>query len=355
MSDRFRIDSHKLSYHILRLHQWLQGKNVYPIYIEIGLHRGCNHQCIFCAFDFLKYKPQTLDFQKIKRFILQAKAKGVKAILYSGEGEPLLHQDAAEIIKFTRQAGIDVALASNGVMLTPEISRKILPYLSWLKISLNAGTKTTYIKVHKAKPDDFDLVLGNLKAAVAIKNKHGYPCVIGAQSVLLKDNFHEMEGLAKKLRALGLDYLTIKPYSWHCFSQNKLKINFQQPDLLALQKRLQRYSKGKFKVIFRSNAMAKLNEEKPYLSCLGVSFVAHIADTGNVYPCTVFVGNKKFSFGNIYSDSFKNIWEGKRRRRVLKELHRNWDIQRCRKSCRIDEINRYLWELKHPVEHVNFI
>jgi radical SAM protein with 4Fe4S-binding SPASM domain len=355
MLDRFKIDSHKLSYHIPRLHQWLQGKNIYPIYVEIGLFRGCNHRCIFCAFDFLKYKPQTLDTQRVKKFILQAKAKGVKAILYSGEGEPLLHKDAVEIIRFTRQAGIDVALASNGVMMNPEIAMKIIPSLSWLKISLNAGTRTTYIKVHKARRGDFDLVLRNLKAAVAIRNKYGYSCTIGAQSVLLTDNFYEMEKLAKKLRALGVDYLAIKPYSWHCFSRNKLKVNFQQPDLLALQKRLQRYSAGKFAVIFRSNAMAKMNEEKPYLSCLGFSFATHVADTGNVYPCTVFIGNKKFRFGNICTDSFKKIWEGKLRKRVLKELYRSWDIQRCRGSCRIDEINRYLWELKHPVEHVNFI
>ena len=27
----------------------------------------------------------------------------------------------------------------------------------------------------------------------------------------------------------------------------------------------------------------------------------------------------------------------------------------CKVSCRMDEVNRYLWELRVPPEHVNFI
>lgn len=355
MLDKFKIDSHKLFYHIPRLQQWLQGDNIYPIYMEIGLYRGCNHRCIFCAFDFLEYKPDILNTEKLKKFIRQAKALGVKAILYSGEGEPLLHPDAAKIINFTKQAGIDVAVASNGIRLTEAVAKRIIPALSWLKISLNAGTKLTYAKLHRTKAGDFDLVLDNLKKVVFIRDKYHYPCVIGAQSVLLPDNYHEMEKLAGKLRALRLDYLVVKPYSQHSFSQCKLKVNFSEKDLLSLQKKLNTYSREKFRVIFRINAMNKIKKEKPYANCLGFPFVSHLAATGDLYPCTVFIGQKDYRMGSIYTNSFQRIWESNQRQRVLKKIYTGWDIQKCRQSCRIDEINRYLWELKHPVQHINFI
>ncbi len=355
MSDQFRIDSHKLMYHIGRLQQWLQGKNIYPLYLEIGLYGGCNHRCVFCAFDFINYQPVALNTESLKKFILEAKKRGVKAILYSGEGEPLLHPDAAQIIHFTKQAGIDVALVSNGVGLSPQTAKRILPYLSWLKISLNAGKKLTYVKVHRAKPDDFNRVLNNLREAVRIRNKHHYPCVIGAQSVLLHQNFQEMPALAEKLRGLGIDYLVIKPYSQHCFSRQKPKASLKSKNLEWLKKKLKPYARGKFQVILRLKAMEKITAKKPYDACLGFPFIAHITDTGDVYPCTVFIGQPAFKLGNIYAESFRSIWEGLRRKQVLKRISAHWDIQRCRQSCRMDEINRYLWELKHPVEHINFI
>jgi hypothetical protein len=39
----------------------------------------------------------------------------------------------------------------------------------------------------------------------------------------------------------------------------------------------------------------------------------------------------------------------------MKLLNKSLDHGLCRDACRLDEINRYLWELKNPVKHANFI
>ncbi len=59
--DEYGIDSHKLMFHVPRVNDWLQGKTVYPIYIEIAPAGGCNHRCTFCAVDYIGYKVRYLD------------------------------------------------------------------------------------------------------------------------------------------------------------------------------------------------------------------------------------------------------------------------------------------------------
>ena len=71
--------------------------------------------------------------------------------------------------------------------------------------------------------------------------------------------------------------------------------------------------------------------------------------------CVAHIGTEKFCYGNIYENTFEEIWEGTGRQKIMQRLN-ELDINKvCREACRLDEINKYLDELKHPGEHVNFI
>lgn len=356
MMDNYRIDSHKMMYHPQLLSLWLKGRDIYPIYVEISVSGVCNHHCIFCALDYLsEYKTSFIETKTVKKFISSLAKKDVKSVLFSGEGEPLLHKDIVDIISHTEGSKIDTALTTNGVLLKKNVLTYILPKLRWLRVSLNAGTRTTYALVHQSKPDDFDAVLTNLTEAVKIKRKNKYNCTIGAQFLLLKQNYSELETIAALTRKIGLNYLIIKPYSQHPFSKNRLGLTLDYKDFLKLEQEMVRFSTAKFKVIFRSHTMHKLAERKPYKRCLGMHFIAHLACTGDLYGCSTFLGNKSFCYGNIYKQSFEQIWKGIKRQKIAKRMSDSFDARSCRKACRLDEINRYLWELKNPPAHVNFI
>ena len=353
--DKYRIDSHKLIYHPKRVLDWFEGRDIYPIYIEIAPYGGCNHRCIFCALDYLGYKPVKIDTKTLKKFIDDIASKGVKSVMFAGEGEPLLNKDLPGLVRYTKEKGIDVAITTNGVLLSKDISEKILPYLSWLRISFNAGTARTYSYVHGTDPEDFETVIKNLKEAVRIKNKWGCPSTIGAQFLLLNENYKEATLLAGILKKIGADYLIVKPYSQHPLSINKLKITLDYKKLLFIEKRLDEYIGGGFDIIFRKNTMLKIVSEKPYKKCLGLPFWAYLAANGDLYACSSFLGDKRFCYGNIYQKSFDKIWKGQKRKTIAYMIKYKWDITNCREVCRLDEINRYLWELRNPSEHVNFI
>jgi hypothetical protein len=67
------------------------------------------------------------------------------------------------------------------------------------------------------------------------------------------------------------------------------------------------------------------------------------------------LSDDKFCYGNIYNNSFEEIWEGDKRKESYEYIQNELDINNCRVNCRMDDINRYLWSLKNPNAHVNFI
>ena len=353
--DTYGIDSHKLTYHPRRVADWLEGKDIYPLYIEISPYGGCNHRCIFCALDYLEYEPTRLKTEALKRFLKEISVKGVKSIMFAGEGEPLLHKDISELVIYAKSCGLDAAVTTNGVLLSRKLLEKILPELSWLRISLNAGTKETYSLIHRTNPEDFDGVIGNIEEAVHLKKKKGYLSTIGIQLLLLNENYEEVSTLAEILRSTGADYLTVKPYSQHPSSINRLKTQLDYDKLLSLEEELKNYESENFKIIFRKKTMSKIGEQKPYKKCMGLPFWSYLTSRGDIYACSAFLGDERFRCGNIYQDSFEKIWKGEGRRKIMRMMESNWDIKKCREVCRLDEINRYLWNLKNPQLHVNFI
>ncbi|MDD5067760.1 MAG: radical SAM protein, partial [bacterium] len=75
----------------------------------------------------------------------------------------------------------------------------------------------------------------------------------------------------------------------------------------------------------------------------------------DVYACGPHLGDAKFCYGNVYEKSFRQRWNGKKRKDILSYVENTMPADTCMKNCRLDEINRYLWDLKHPSSHVNFI
>ena len=354
MSD-YRTDSHKLIFHPQRVTQWLSGENSYPLYAEISPSGACNHRCTFCALDYLEYKPRFLNTGVLKERLSELGELGLKSVMYGGEGEPLLHRDMAAIIRHTKASGIDTAITTNGVLLTKQFCEETLGSTSWIKISLNAGTAATYAAIHRTQESDFETVLKNLGRAVQQRQAQGDHCTIGAQLLLLPENAGEVELLAERLRDFGLDYLVIKPYSQHLHSKTSIYRELDYSGYLELSGRLASLNTASFKVIFREGTMKKLAEEsRSYNRCLALPFWTYIDAGGTVWGCSAHLGDERFDYGSIYHESFARIWQGELRQENLK-LIASFDTKECRMNCRMDEINRYLWELTHPGSHVNFI
>ena len=339
----FRIDEHKLHFHPQRVAEWQvsrgtwdEAQAIYPIYVEISPVGACNHRCTFCAVDYIGYQSVMLEADVLAQCLFEMVGLGIKSVMFAGEGEPLLHKQINDICLAATIAGMDVAFTTNGVLL----DRLDLTGMGWVKVSINAGTRSSYVAIHRAQEKDWDRVWSNVKDAVQRKG----PCTLGVQMVLLPENLDEIYRLEQLCADAGVDYLVLKPYSQHKFS---LTHQYQGFAPLEIHPRWER-------TIFREQT-AKTREIS-YEKCQATPyFWAYIMASGEVYSCSAYLMDERFRLGNINTESFREIWQGERR-------HQNWelvsdalDIHECRVNCRMDKANRYLTDLVNGVPHQNFI
>lgn len=351
----FNFDGHKLFYQFETTYRLLTDKEVYPVYVEYSPVGNCNHRCLFCAYDYIGYQSRRLEREKTIASIKDFAKLGTKAMLFAGEGEPLIHPNIDEFIETAHENGVASAIFSNGVLLTPKRAERLLEKLTFIRISFNAGDKETYHKVHRS--DDFETVVANIRYATQYKKEHHLSVDIGLQIVVIPENLHSVVALAKLGCELGVDYLAIKPFVQHGAQEGyHFEQNFSLAEVEAMLDEAESYSSEGYSVIARKEAFRKYHE-RTYEHCLALPLFSVVLSDGNVYSCGPYLGDEKFCYGNIYTTDVPTIMDGEKRREILSFAKEKLDCKKeCMPNCRLDAINRSLWELKNPsVKHVEFI
>jgi MoaA/NifB/PqqE/SkfB family radical SAM enzyme len=335
-------------YHPERVTDWKMGEDVAPIYVEISPTSSCNHKCSFCALDFAR-KNEMIDRDSLLKSLIDMGNFGVKSVMFGGEGEPTLHPSFGEFVKTAKFSGMDVAVTTNG---TRPLNG--LEHLSWIKISINGGTPDTYQKIHGCKLQDWNDVWSNVHDMVEQKKAFNLSTKIGVQSILLPSNQDTMMNLLERCISVGVDYLVIKPYSQHHSSINRQEIDYSvSPNLDALKDLA---VSSKFELIYRDNAFSSIGRERDYDKCLSVPyFWAYIQSNGMVNGCSSFLGFPRFEYGNIGKQLFSDVWKGIYREHAKGYMSFGHNIETCRKACRMNKCNEYLWNVANDVEHKNFI
>lgn len=352
----YNIDGHKLHLHPERVAAWMEGKNIYPLYMELSPSGACNHRCIFCTMDFRGYKPHFLNTDVMRLRLRECGQLGVKALMFAGEGEPLLHRDIAVLAETAKAAGIDVSFTTNAVLLSPELSCRLLPVTSWIKVSCNAGSPEKYAAMHRADSRDFTQVMENMAAAASIRAKNGFACTLGFQCLLLPETAGEIPALAARARDLGADYIVIKPYAHNPQSPNNPYGNISYAENRELAERLREEERENFSVVYRSESMRRWDCKKASFSCChALPFWTYIDSEANVWGCLRHFTEDSFHYGNLVDQTFAEIWNGEKRLTGITYCEKNLDISYCHVNCRMEVINEYLWRLRHPQAHDNFI
>ncbi len=350
------MDDHKLYWHLDRVLEWQKNRIIPPIYLEVSPVSYCNHRCIFCGLDFAMKKRRKLDGDVFCER-LREMGGSVRSILYAGEGEPLLHEDLPQFIRETRTNHIDAAVATNGSVGHYSLWKELLPFLSWLRFSVDAASQATYARVHNVRETEFEKTLRSIADAVRVKRDYHLRSAIGVQFLLIQENMGEVERAIELFPATGIDYLVFKPYSRHPQMVKEKESVYDKAQIRYLQDVISRQREGSgCEISVRFHSLRKyMAGEKSYSHCYALPFWGYIASDGAYYTCSVFMKQERFEAGNLYERGMNDIFTGSRRRRSIDYGEKELDISQCRINCRMARINEFLELLHNEPEHVNFI
>ena len=172
----------------------------------------CNMSCIMCE-RFSQYaknkhgKPRRMRFEIIETTVDDAFPLGLREIIPSTMGEPLLYQDFDKIIRLCQDRDIKLNLTTNGTWPRKSVedwAQLLCPVLSDVKISWNGVTPETQEAIMQGSR--YERRVQDLYTFIAMKNEiQPTQCSVTLQCTFMKRNLAEIPGIVKQAIGLGVD------------------------------------------------------------------------------------------------------------------------------------------------------
>ena len=365
--DRLILDGTKLGWHADRVRDWMDGKRIAPVTIDMALTRSCNFGCHYCYAMLQENDRSTITKEVVTDFLDDCAEIGVKGISLVSDGESTISPSFMHACKHGSELGLSMACGTNGFVLTRSKSENLLANLTYLRINISAGERHRYAEIMGVKEEWFDRVVQNIRDMVAIKQRDRLSCTIGLQMVLMPQYADQILPLAKLGRELGVDYLVIK----HC-SDNEdgdLGVDYGgYSSLYGLLRDAEALSTDSYQCTVKWSKIEAAGK-RSYQRCYGAPFLLQISGSGLVAPCGMLFNEKykKFHIGNICEERFRDIWASDRYWEVMNYLASpEFNAQKmCGSLCLQHKVNEALDQIVKgkedllpatgQVQHGNFI
>lgn len=204
----------------------------FPTTLELESSTYCNINppCVMCYARIFDKRHYLGEIEEIAFQRMVPHFENFRTISLHGVGEPLLGKKLFTIIDNIDTDKTNVQFNSNGLLLTEEISRKLIQKgLKLIDFSLDASTATTYRKIRRS---DFSLVIKNIQRLSEIKRELNvsHP-VIMLNMTLMKENLSEAVPFIEMAKNLGAEIVhfgLLNPFKEYLVKNNDFLFNYKE-------------------------------------------------------------------------------------------------------------------------------
>jgi len=278
----------------------------FPLHLDIEVTNACNLKCPMCYRAVMKDEVGFMDFGLFKKLIDEGEKYRLPSANLSWRGEPLLHPEFFEMVKYAKRRGVvDVRINTNGTLLDDEnLGEMIESGIDRVIVSVDGATKSTYESLRKGA--DFKKVTAGVKKLVDLRNS-----------------------MKKETPSVEVQIIDMKQTR----GEIGKFIEFWKPIVNSISIATYRNPVGKEKDEFRV--------ERPYTAafpCPQLWQRLVVGWNGKIYMCCG--DNVGLTvLGDAREEKLNDVWHGDNLEKI-RELHKDYKFGKI-PSCDICEFNKY--------------
>lgn len=344
-----------------RLEAVAAGRTVAPIHIRLKPTNRCNHRCAYCCYrnrdlylSELMNENDQIPKEKMRELIADFAAMGVKAVTFSGGGEPLSYPHIYETMQGLLAAEIKIATLTNGSLLTGKIAELLAQNAVWCRVSIDAADAETYAAIRGVRLTEFDRICDNLRNFSAIPKR---TCVLGMNFIVTQENCRGIYRFLALAREMGVDNVKLsgavvstKPRENAAYHASIFPIARQEIDRAIAE-----LATDKFAIIdklYRPETEDSIYD-KDFHWCPMINFMAVVAADQQVYFCHDKAYTSNGLIGSLQDTDFRTLWFSAATAAKLKNLDPN---RECRHHCADILKNQMLLDyFDSDPEHLEFV
>lgn len=319
----------------------------------------CNLKCIMCEehSSFSSFKKELYETTGVKarrmpsdwidKIFQEAKDLGVKEIIPSTMGEPLLYKDIDKFFQLAKKYNIKINLTTNGTFPKRDVkewAELIIPVTSDTKISLNGVTKDLAESIMQGI--HFEQHVSNLKAFIECRDLHyrksGFYSRITLQLTFMQKNMHQLPEIIKLGASMGVDRIK-GHHLWTHFEEIK-DLSFKtNKESIALWNSIVDKANDAAETYRKPNGEKVLLEQIDYLNEKETSLIPEsyacpflgkelwVSATGKISPCCAPDKERDSlgDFGNYKNRTFKEVLNSS----IYKDLITNYKQKPLCQAC----------------------
>lgn len=284
-----------------------------PVHIRIKPTNVCGHNCRYCAYraDGLQLGKdmRTADYipkEKMLEIIDDIAEMGVKAVTFSGGGDPFNYPFLIDTVKKLSSSPVKFASLTNGSRLIGEIAELFAHHATWLRISIDGWDDESYSYYRSVPKGEFSKVMANMQHF----KRMGGPCYLGVSLIVDKYNSSHIYESIENLKNIGVDSVKISP----CIVDNDGEENnkYHRPFFAIVKEQaaraIEELSDEKFEIFDAYHGM-DTKFGKDYTWCPFSQILPVIGSDLNIYPCQDKAYNlDEGLMGSITDRRFRDFW-----------------------------------------------